>query len=240
MKSRKALWMNLYPSGRAALSCVSMMLSPRVHVASDGRDDTQKAATRLLNEGSRDLKKTVSDAESGDLRVKSQTRASVGGATARPPENCRRCELAHSLARGKMVNLAESTEIQESPTMLFRWTVVVAVVLAFGTFGITALPAAAQWGRAINVNGQWLNPQQIVEADQIAGFHLPNGFYWWNPRACVWGVVGNPSPVGRAPCGGAGGGMGGRGVDWNRPGGSVVAPGNCEGGSCVNISPDLK
>jgi hypothetical protein len=47
--------------------------------------------------------------------------------------------------------------------------------------------------------------------------------------------------MGPAPCGGAGGGMGAHPrVDWNRPGGTVVAPGNCEGGSCVNIPPDLK
>jgi len=123
--------------------------------------------------------------------------------------------------------------------MRFRWTSIFTAVAALGTVAITAPPALAQWGRAINVNGQWLNPQQIVEADRIAGLRLPNGYYWWDPRACVWGVVGNPSPMGRAPCGGNGGG-GGSHVDWNRPGGTVIAPGNCEGGSCVNISPDLK
>jgi hypothetical protein len=123
----------------------------------------------------------------------------------------------------------------------FGWISLFTALTALGTVGATAPPALAQWGRAVNVNGQWLNPGQIAQADQIAGLRLPNGYYWWNPRACAWGVVGNPLPMGRAPCGGNGGGMGGRAhVDWNRPGASVIAPGNCEGGSCVNISPDLK
>jgi len=108
--------------------------------------------------------------------------------------------------------------------MRFRWTSIFVAVAALGTVVITAPPALAQWGRAINVNGQWLNPYQIAQVDQIA---------------CVWGVVGNPLPMGRAPCGGNGGGGGG-GSHWNRAAPTVVAPGNCEGGSCVNISPDLK
>jgi hypothetical protein len=123
--------------------------------------------------------------------------------------------------------------------MRFRWTSIFTAVVVLGTLGSTAPPALAQWGRAINVNGQWLNPYQIAQVDQIAGFRLPNGYYWWNPQACVWGVVGNPLPMGRAPCGGNRGGWGG-GSHWNRPGPTVVAPGNCEGVSCVNISPDLK
>ena len=122
--------------------------------------------------------------------------------------------------------------------MRFRLTSICAAVAVLGALSITAAPAPAQWGRAINVNGQWLNPQQIAGADQVAGFHLPNGFYWWSPQACAWGVVGNPLPMGRAPCGG--GMRGGPPVDWNRSGPTVIAPGNCEGGSCVNISPDLK
>jgi hypothetical protein len=122
--------------------------------------------------------------------------------------------------------------------MRFHWTSILAAVAALGAVGITAPPAFAQWGRAINVNGQWLNPQQIAEADQIAGFRLPNGYYWCNPQACVWGAVGNPSLMGRAPCGGNSGRR--SPDDWSRPGATVIAPGNCEGGSCVNISPELK
>jgi hypothetical protein len=121
--------------------------------------------------------------------------------------------------------------------MRIRLTSIFAAVAVLGTVGITTPPALAQWGRAINVNGQWLNPYEIAEVDQIAGFRLPNGYYWWNPRACVWGVVGNPLPKGRAPCGGAHfGGGGGGGSHWNRSAPPVIAPGGgCEGGSCVNI-----
>jgi len=114
--------------------------------------------------------------------------------------------------------------------MVFRWTIIFTAVAALGTVGITTLPALAQWGRAVNVNGQWLNPQQIFEADQIAGFHLPNGYYWYDPTTGVWGGVGNTSPIGRAECGGGGGG-GGNG----HFGYSVIVP-----GVGVNISPDLK
>jgi hypothetical protein len=96
-----------------------------------------------------------------------------------------------------------------------------------------------QWGRAVNVNGQWLTPQQVAEADRIAGFALPNGYYWWDPQACAWGVVGNSSPVGPAPCGRSAAGGGGR-MDPIRPPGPIIAPGPCEGGECVNIPPDLK
>jgi hypothetical protein len=126
--------------------------------------------------------------------------------------------------------------------MEFRSTLFTTIA-ALGAIALTAAPASAQLGRAINVNGQWLNPQQIAQADEIAGFRLPNGFYWWNPQACAWGVVGNPVPVGPGPCGDGGGGMGGGSrprVDWNRSGGPVIAPGDCEGGRCVNIPPDLK
>jgi hypothetical protein len=121
--------------------------------------------------------------------------------------------------------------------MAFRWTSIFTAVVALGTVGITTLPASAQYGRAINVNGQWLNPQQIFEADQIAGFQLPNGYYWWSPTACVWGVVNNPSPIGRAPCGGNGIGPG-NGI--RQPGPSVILPGPCEGGNCVNLPRDYK
>ena len=108
--------------------------------------------------------------------------------------------------------------------MVFRWTIIFTAVAALGTVGITTLPALAQWGRAVNVNGQWLNPQQIFEADQIAGFHLPNGYYWYDPTTCVWGVVGNTSPIGRAPCGRGGGGVaGGRGQMYETaPGGGEI------------------
>jgi hypothetical protein len=106
-------------------------------------------------------------------------------------------------------------------------------VAALGAVSVAALPASAQWGRAINVDGQWLSQQQIAQADQIAGFVLPNGYYWTNPQTCTWGVVGNPAPVGRIPCGGNAGG-GGNGGGGGRDGILYGGPG------LWNIRPDLK
>jgi hypothetical protein len=78
-----------------------------------------------------------------------------------------------------------------------RWTSIFTAVAVLATVGITAPPASAQWGRAINVNGQWLNPYQIAEVDQIAGFRCrtattggtrgPVFGAWWAIR-CPWAV----------------------------------------------------
>jgi hypothetical protein len=111
-----------------------------------------------------------------------------------------------------------------------------AAALITAALGATSI--SAQQFRAVNVNGRWLSGRELAEADMIAGFTLPNGYYWYNPRACAWGVVGRAEPLGPAPCGGSS--APGRRVDPNAPGGPVIAPGDCEGGSCVNIPPDLK
>jgi hypothetical protein len=123
-------------------------------------------------------------------------------------------------------------DTQGGPTMRFHWTSIFAAVAVLSAVAITAPPVSAQSGRAINVNGQWLNPYQIAQVDQIAGFRLPNGYYWWNPRACVWGVVGNPLPMGRAPCGGnmdARGNVAAAPPGYNRRtlGGDMMSDGRC-------------
>jgi hypothetical protein len=65
-----------------------------------------------------------------------------------------------------------------------------------------ALSGQAFAQRAVNVNGQWLGPAELAVADAAAGFELPDGFYWYDPRSCTWGVLGNQRPLGRVPCGG--------------------------------------
>jgi hypothetical protein len=119
-----------------------------------------------------------------------------------------------------------------------RTSTLVAAAAALVAAALATAPSSAQSYRAVNVNGRWLNGQELADADAIAGFRLPNGFYWYNPGACAWGVVGRAEPLGPAPCGGTS--APGRRVDPNAPGRTVIAPGNCEGGACVNISPDLK
>ena len=52
------------------------------------------------------------------------------------------------------------------------------------------LVGAAHAQRAVTVNGQWLTPQQMMIADQNAGFLLPNGHYWCDPTSGYWGAVG--------------------------------------------------
>jgi hypothetical protein len=44
----------------------------------------------------------------------------------------------------------------------------------------------------VSVNGQWLAPQQLAEADHAVGFMLPNGHYWYDVASGYWGVVGGP------------------------------------------------
>jgi hypothetical protein len=73
--------------------------------------------------------------------------------------------------------------------------------------------AFGQWAqRAVNVNGQWLGAAELAAADDAAGFELPDGFYWYDQRTCLWGIMGDQRPRGRVPCGGSqprpGGGMG--------------------------------
>jgi hypothetical protein len=70
--------------------------------------------------------------------------------------------------------------------------------------------AFGQWAqRAVNVNGQWLGPAELAAADDAAGFQLPDGFYWYDPRTCLWGIMGDQRPRGRVPCGGSQPGPGG-------------------------------
>jgi hypothetical protein len=81
-----------------------------------------------------------------------------------------------------------------------------AICLVFALSG----QAFAQWAqRAVNVNGQWLGPAELAVADAAAGFELPDGFYWYDPRSCSWGVLGNQRPLGRVPCSGNQSGSGG-------------------------------
>jgi hypothetical protein len=86
-----------------------------------------------------------------------------------------------------------------------------------GVFGATVLvlvligqSALAQWTqREVNVNGRWLGPADLAVADQAVGFELPNGFYWYDPRTCTWGLIGEQQPRGQVPCRSNPGGGGG-------------------------------
>ena len=107
-----------------------------------------------------------------------------------------------------------------------------ALILAVTSAGF----ATSAWAnhlsaRTIFVNGQLLNPYEVAQADQAAGYRLPSGFYWLDHGTGYWGLVGGPALGRVAPTGGGGGGGGGQG-HYN----TVIDPGGgCEGGSCVNI-----
>jgi hypothetical protein len=97
-------------------------------------------------------------------------------------------------------------------------------------FILSAAPSSAQ-SRMVTVNGQWLSDPEVAQADQAAGFPLPNGHYWYDANTGLWGVQGGPT-IGRVvgPVRGVGSG---RLSPFTPP---VIDPGGgCEGGSCVNI-----
>jgi hypothetical protein len=48
----------------------------------------------------------------------------------------------------------------------------------------------------VTVNGQWLSDPAVAYADQVAGFPLPNGHYWYDANTGLWGVQGGPA-IGR-------------------------------------------
>jgi hypothetical protein len=81
--------------------------------------------------------------------------------------------------------------------------------------------ASAQWGqRAINVNGRRLNPDEVLQADQIAGMRLPDGYYWYNPSTGGWGSGSQNSSRSK----------------WSSDV-LIDASGGCPAGACVNILP---
>jgi hypothetical protein len=66
-------------------------------------------------------------------------------------------------------------------------------ILATVTMLLAPQPAEAQ--RAVTVNGHWLSPPQIQQADRNAGYKLPNGHYWCDPATGLWGAFGQPGRV---------------------------------------------
>lgn len=66
---------------------------------------------------------------------------------------------------------------------------IAALVAAFAT--ATAVPAHAEQ-RMVSVNGVWLGPQELALADRNAGYHVPNGYYWYDASSGYWGLVGGP------------------------------------------------
>ena len=111
----------------------------------------------------------------------------------------------------------------------------VTALLVAAALACAAIPASANHtgGRTIFVNGQLLNPYQVAQADQNAGYRVPDGFYWLDHASGYWGLVGGPALGRIAPSGGGGGssGAGGSG-HYNTV---IDTTGGCEGGSCVNI-----
>ena len=94
--------------------------------------------------------------------------------------------------------------------------------LAAAVFVLAAVPAVDAAPRLVTVNGVWLGPAELAQADRNAGFRVPDGHYWYDPASGLWGLVGGP-PVGRVPPG-AGGGS-----SWHHagPGGYSGSDGSC-------------
>lgn len=59
-------------------------------------------------------------------------------------------------------------------------------------------------GRAITINGQRMTSEQIAYLDMLAGGLVPDGNYWLDPQTGLWGIVGNPQPMGQIGAGGQG------------------------------------
>ncbi len=55
----------------------------------------------------------------------------------------------------------------------------------------------AQASRYVVINGQRMNPRQLVAIDRMNCIRIPNGRYWFNFYTKAWGYEGNPYPQGR-------------------------------------------
>jgi hypothetical protein len=58
--------------------------------------------------------------------------------------------------------------------------------------GLILAAGAAHAQRRVLVNGQLMNPQQLVILDQLQCTFVPSGSYWLNTATGAWGYAGNP------------------------------------------------
>jgi hypothetical protein len=100
-------------------------------------------------------------------------------------------------------------------------------ILATVTMLLAPQPAEAQ--RAVTVNGHWLSPPQIQQADRNAGYKLPNGHYWCDPSTGLWGAFGQRAwgRVHPSQCPPPAGSAGGNGYVRRGPGGNMGSDGGC-------------
>ena len=61
---------------------------------------------------------------------------------------------------------------------------------------LTGPQCLAQW-RYVVVNGQLLQPWQVVQLERLYCSPIANGRYWYNSQTGVWGYEGDPRPQGR-------------------------------------------
>jgi len=78
-----------------------------------------------------------------------------------------------------------------SPTQKWIGGGVIAVVLAFFLFG-------GSDERVVFLNGQRLSSEQLAYLDRLVGTEVPDGDYWYNPGAMMYGRVGYARPIGGA------------------------------------------
>lgn len=61
---------------------------------------------------------------------------------------------------------------------------------------------AAHAQRFVVVNGRVMSPQNLAALDRAACLDVPDGYYWLDTDARVWGYAGNPVPQGHISDGG--------------------------------------
>jgi len=61
---------------------------------------------------------------------------------------------------------------------------------------VFAATASSADERNVIVNGEQLGVQQSYQLDRLAGGYFPDGRYWVDYKHGIWGVEGDPNPVG--------------------------------------------
>jgi hypothetical protein len=101
---------------------------------------------------------------------------------------------------------------------------------------LSSMGGGGDGGRAITINGQRMTNEQVAYLDMLAGGNVPDGNYWLDPQSGLWGIVGNPQPMGQI--GGGGQAQGGAphwadvGQNYRGPFGDYMSDG--QGCSAVN------
>jgi len=61
---------------------------------------------------------------------------------------------------------------------------------------VFAATASSAEQRRVIVNGEPLGVQQSYQLDRLAGGYFPDGHYWVDYKHGIWGIEGDPNPVG--------------------------------------------